>query len=80
MGNFFILNIDVKFIQHCLLKRLTFPHKRSLQPCRLSYIMFVFISSIERNIQLIAKLYSEVKEMENNVIVHNTLFCHILLQ
>lgn len=28
MGNFFILNIDVKFIQHCLLKRLTFPHKQ----------------------------------------------------
>ena len=26
--------------------------------------MFVFISSIERNIQLIAKLYSDVKEME----------------
>lgn len=44
MGNFFILNIDMKFIQHCLLKRLTFSHKRSLQPCRLSYIMFVFIS------------------------------------
>lgn len=42
--------------------------------------MFVFISSIERNIQLIAKLYSDVKEMEKNVIVHNTLFCHILLQ
>ena len=26
--------------------------------------MFVFIPSIARNIQLIAKLYSEVKEME----------------
>ena len=51
------------------------------------YIGRIFVDSLHHKkgygislMKLVENLYSDVKEMEKNVIVHNTLFCHILLQ